>query len=157
MSNADGSHQVPQPGNAQRNTSLTLRMPPGATHCYWTVQAIGSANVTSAFAPERSVSIQAGTEEAPVTVFALEQIAPNPTLGDVEVTFAVPRDASVELSVLDVAGREVARLAEGAYGRGRYRIEWNGGRGARSVPAGIYFVRYRGGNKSFVKRLIVMR
>ncbi len=63
---------------------------------------------------------------------------PNPAGRDVTVRFALDRDATVEVSVLDVAGREVAKLHRGRLGAGPHVMAWD----ARVAP-GVYRVRLR--------------
>jgi hypothetical protein len=63
------------------------------------------------------------------------------TAGGSEIELALPRAASVRLSVYDVAGREVAMLRDGLVPAGHNR--WDFGRGASAVPSGIYFARAR--------------
>src|SRR5262249_38711025 len=49
-----------------------------------------------------------GGAEAPVTVLALEPIAPNPLRGGGRIGFALPQASHVRLRALDVQGRVVA-------------------------------------------------
>lgn len=65
-------------------------------------------------------------------------VAPNPVgNGATTVRFTIPVEGPVDLSVFDVAGRRVARLAEGTLKAGSHSVEWRAGQ----VPAGLYFVR----------------
>ncbi|MCU0274552.1 MAG: metallophosphoesterase, partial [Acidimicrobiales bacterium] len=66
----------------------------------------GSATSAAAFAIDAAVD--AGPRA--VTEFALGAVTPNPARGAVRFGFALPRDAAVRVCVLDVQGREVARL-----------------------------------------------
>jgi hypothetical protein len=82
-------------------------------------------------------------------------VTPSPTRGLARIEFSVAREAWVRLSVIDVQGRSVARVADGVYRAGRYQAAWNATDGARRVPAGLYFVRYEVPGKTSVRRLIV--
>ena len=87
------------------------------------------------------------------TTLALAPISPNPVHGAATIAFDVAAESRVELTVLDVTGREVAVLAEGTYRPGRYRVAWPSG--ARGIGAGVYFVRLRDGAVSIARRVAV--
>jgi hypothetical protein len=90
------------------------------------------------------------------TEFALASPTPNPSRGHVQVEFALPREARVRVSVLDLQGREVALLADGVLPAGRYQRSW--GDGAQHRPAaGIYFVRLAADGRTWVRRIVRIR
>ncbi len=68
---------------------------------------------------------------------------PQPSAGDVQLRFSLPYAAAIELTVLDVQGRIVARLAEGQYPEGAHSIAWSGKRASAAMAPGVYFVRLR--------------
>ncbi len=114
--------------------------------------AQNSASVIDFISPVQ-VSFAVGVEDLSVTELALGRIAPNPSSSRVQIEFAVARESRVRLGVFDVAGREVARLAEGIYGPGRHRVVWNG----TGNPAGVYFMCYQVGAKIFTRRVALVR
>lgn len=87
--------------------------------------------------------------------FALERVAPNPTRGPAHFAFVLPRESRVELTVLDLQGRVVARLADGVLPAGRHEIEWTGA--ALSRATGVYFVRLRAGGEERRERFVFLR
>lgn len=74
--------------------------------------------------------------------YALRAVAPNPTQGRTTIRFDLPNASDVSLSVLDVLGREVARLADGRMGAGTYESALD----ATSLPPGLYIVRLQAGS-----------
>jgi hypothetical protein len=67
---------------------------------------------------------------------------PNPSSLPLAITYDVPRRGSVQLSLFDVAGREVARLVEDRPGPGAGTWVWDGrDRRGREVRPGVYFLR----------------
>jgi plastocyanin len=72
---------------------------------------------------------------------------PNPGRGGTTFAIALPHAAVVRLSVHDVAGREVARLVDGALPAGEHPFRWEGrfDRGGLA-PSGRYFVRFTTGD-----------
>jgi hypothetical protein len=101
-----------------------------------------------------SIFTQYAVDEPPVTEFSLSPISPNPAHGPCRVTFATPRTAAVRVSVLDVAGREVALLATGESPAGRHTVTWNAGDRARP---GLYFVRMQADGLTFLRRMVIIR
>jgi hypothetical protein len=74
--------------------------------------------------------------------FELEQNFPNPFRASTQVRFSLPQRSDVKLAVFDVAGREVASLAHGAWDAGSHAVSWMGRTDAgQTARGGVYFVR----------------
>jgi hypothetical protein len=99
--------------------------------------------------------LEPGAENG-VAEFTLSAIVPNPARDQALVSYALPREANVRLTVLDVQGREVAQLADGTQAAGRYSLPWMIGDGARVRP-GLYFVRFEAGARVMTRRVAVAR
>jgi len=68
--------------------------------------------------------------------------SPNPFSTGTRIAYGLPRAAIVSLTIHDLQGRQVVRLAEGQQPGGRHAAEWRGSDSAgRRVQAGMYFVR----------------
>jgi hypothetical protein len=93
---------------------------------------------------------------APVTVFALGQVQPNPSRGAVQFGYQNPRETNVRLSVVDVQGREIAVLANGMTAAGRHVALWSGVTPGGQAARGLYFVRYVAGGKVFSRRFALV-
>jgi hypothetical protein len=98
-----------------------------------------------------------GATRPTITRFELTSIQPNPSRGSSRIHFALPREARVRLSVLDIQGREIAVLAEGTYRSGPYEATWNGRTARGDAPAGLYFVRFQTPAGVQVRRLAMTR
>jgi hypothetical protein len=92
-----------------------------------------------------------------VTEFALGPPAPNPAAGSLALWFALPREARAVVRVMDVQGRVMTTLANGAFPAGVHRVAWNGETAAGPMPCGVYFVRAELGPRTFTRRLVVGR
>jgi hypothetical protein len=92
-----------------------------------------------------------------IAEFALGTVQPNPTKGVAHVSFTVPRQSPVRLSVLDIQGREVAKLIDGALEPGRYQVTWTGNDARGPAASGVYFVKFEAGGKLVTRRLILAR
>ncbi len=82
--------------------------------------------------------------------------APNPLQRSTHLSFVVPRDEAVNVSVVDVQGRNVATLANGPYRAGRYTMTWDTRAAGRRSAAQVYFVRYRTPDATTFQRVIVV-
>ena len=84
---------------------------------------------------------------------------PNPFSGSTTFAFRVDADASVtEISVFDVAGRQVRKLVSGVQAAGVHTVTWDGrnDQGAQ-VQRGVYFVRTMiAGRKEATNRVLYL-
>ncbi len=98
-----------------------------------------------------------GVDEPAPRAFALDAVVPNPSRGSCRVRFTLARAGRIRLAVVDVAGREVARLCDGSRAAGAHEIGWDGRVGGAPAPAGLYFVRLHGGGQVVSRRVAVVR
>lgn len=78
----------------------------------------------------------------PVRVPTLHQNYPNPFNGLTAMVFELPFASDATVSVFNVLGQEVARLAEGRFSEGSHTVIWDGrNRRGDAVTSGIYLVR----------------
>lgn len=92
-------------------------------------------------------------------VLELAGVRPNPFRNDATtVAFTLSPGGPVELDVMDVTGRRVARLLDRPLDAGTHEVTWNG-RNARggNVAAGVYFLRLRSGATERVAKLVKLR
>jgi subtilisin family serine protease len=96
-----------------------------------------------------------GDPPFPAASFALAPPRPNPAAGEIQIEYALPRDARVRLSVQDIQGRTVALLIDGVEHSGRHRAAWEGRIGHTRAPAGLYFMCYDTPEGRIVRRVAV--
>lgn len=90
--------------------------------------------------------------------FALSAAQPNPARGETRLRLTLPSATRVEVSVLDLAGRRVATLADGTLGAGEHLLRWEPSESGRPSRApGIYFVVARAGGQIRSSRIVVLR
>jgi hypothetical protein len=89
-----------------------------------------------------------GTVSSKVTF----SVGPSPARAT-NVRFALPKQADVDLSVFDLAGRKVATLVKGSLAARAYEYQWNGS----GAGAGVYFVRLRVGSETYNLRTVCLR
>jgi len=94
----------------------------------------------------------------PGALLALHQNVPNPFNPTTSISFVLPERSPVTLAVYDVGGRHVKTLLDAAVEGGIREAVWDGTdeRGNR-VSSGIYFYRLRVGERTLVKRMLLLK
>lgn len=88
----------------------------------------------------------------------LHQNTPNPFNPSTRIDFELPRAEAVDLSVYDVAGRQLATLVHGVLQGGRHHVVWNGqDRRGERVVSGVYQYALRGRDWSVSRRMVVVK
>lgn len=87
---------------------------------------------------------------APARTLALAPPAPNPAAGAVALAYSLERPADVRLEVLDVLGRRMAMVDEGARVAGPHRASLD----ASALAPGLYLVRLTADGATATQRLV---
>jgi Secretion system C-terminal sorting domain len=85
--------------------------------------------------------------------FVLNKNYPNPFNPTTMITYSIPRDAIVILSIYDILGNEVAILENGYKSAGSYSNSFD----ATNLTSGIYFYTIRSGNFYDTKKMLLMK
>jgi hypothetical protein len=97
------------------------------------------ADTSGAFTIHGSLSATGGIAQRD----GLLPASPNPFNALTEIRFSLRSRADITLSVYDLQGREVARLAQGTWPAGSHSIGWPGRDGSgREVASGTYLIRF---------------
>ncbi len=85
-------------------------------------------------------------------------VHPNPVRGSAVVSFRMDRAGEVNLELFDAAGRRVRAFPTLTFAAGDHEVFWDGrdDQGA-AVPAGIYFYRLAGPDRSETRKVVVAR
>jgi hypothetical protein len=83
----------------------------------------------------------------------LDQNYPNPFNPMTRISFALPTDGYVSLTVYNLLGEKVATLAEMDMKSGVHEFTWN----ATNQPSGVYFYTLKAGSFSETKKLVLMK
>lgn len=86
--------------------------------------------------------------------FALHSVQPNPSDGELRVSFALPDNGPAVLEVLDLAGRRVAAREVGALGAGTHVVRFT--REASGLRPGVYAIRLRSDGRSETIKAVVI-
>ena len=142
---------------------LTAVPVPGAAFMGWSGDATGTTNPLSvAMDGDKSIlavfrGITAVTPTALTFVTELAPPAPNPGLAPMRLSFSLARGGNARLSVFDVAGREVAEVARGAFAAGPHSLAWSGASSSGKLGPGLYFVRLVTANRSVTRRFVLLK
>lgn len=82
-----------------------------------------------------------------------EALAARDMGGVLQVKYALPQAGHVHLGLYDLAGRLAGTVQEGEQGAGTHEVTWNTG----AVRPGIYFLKLRGGDVAFTRRVVLLR
>jgi glucose/arabinose dehydrogenase len=130
--------------------ALDRGVSPGSTY-YYRLSATDRSGAVTSFA-----TISATTGSA-FESLALTRIAPNPSAGQIEVEFGMPRADVASLRLLDLQGRVVATLTSGRREAGLNRLSWNPVASRGPIAAGLYFLELRSGGVVRTQRMVIAR
>ncbi|HPI73147.1 MAG TPA: T9SS type A sorting domain-containing protein [bacterium] len=78
---------------------------------------------------------------------------PNPFNAGTTISFTLPQEERVKLSVFNLLGQRVADLLDGAMGSGVHKIVWQ----AEHMPSGLYFCTFEAGAFSQTQRMLLLK
>ena len=80
-------------------------------------------------------------------------ISPNPSRGQTWITYDIPRDSHIALTVHNSAGQVVRILASEKKETGRHSVAFD----VRELPSGIYFAKLKVENSEFCQKIILTK
>ena len=108
-----------------------------------------------------SVSVEltsmAGVERPLPAGLSLARPAPNPARGTSGVEFTLPANARARVSIFDLAGREIAVLADAEMAPGTHRVDWNTRGAGEPAPPGLYLVRLHALGVTVTRHILLIR
>jgi hypothetical protein len=88
---------------------------------------------------------------------SLFQNYPNPFSNSTTFKFALKDPAHVKLTVYNIRGQRIATVIDEELKPDSYEIPWSPAGEDHKLTNGIYFYRLEAGDKSFVKKMVIMR
>lgn len=150
-------------GNPPTDLNTTLDQPSAWTLLYCMGinsggQIVGAADSSGVMrACVLTPAASSGVPPAPASPrVALREPAPNPAARGTWIDFSLAAGGHVELSLVDIGGRLVARVVDQWMDAGDHAVAWGGidDRGRR-VPPGLYLIRMTAGGRVATRKLIV--
>jgi hypothetical protein len=88
----------------------------------------------------------------------LEQNTPNPFNANTTIRFHLPNDETVELTIYNLAGQQVAELLAGHRAAGTYVVQWDGrDRAGQRLAGGVYVYRLQMQNQVKKRKLLLLK
>jgi hypothetical protein len=145
---------------------------PGEGECAYAVRFVGSSQLLVAgyqdlngnqdialarFLTVPSAVSDAGQAPGPSASIQLRAPFPNPLRQRSAITFDLPQSVPVQLSLHDVTGRLVRRIADETLAAGPHQFVWDGtDENGRQVADGMYFVRLDAGRERARATVVVL-
>jgi len=97
-----------------------------------------------------------GTEVLPSNLYLSNY--PNPFNTQAVITYALPRNSLVTLTIHNILGQKVRTLVDGREPRGYHRAVWDGRNDTGEiVSSGIYLYRLKAGDQESIRRMSLLR
>jgi hypothetical protein len=119
---------------------------------------VGFGNIRDAFTlPPAFVSVDHGFDQNIAPPAGIRCVAPNPARQHARVDFTVPSRQPVTLTIHDIRGSLVRRLASGTYEPGEHHALWDGrDQAGRPVASGVYFTKLVAGNDTETVKVVIL-
>ena len=93
-----------------------------------------------------------GIQQQANTISSLENY-PNPFSDNTTISYSIKKDASVELSLLDLLGNKIAAIETGNRTEGKHSINWN----SEGIAQGMYLLQLKVDNNISTKKLMISK
>jgi glucose/arabinose dehydrogenase len=95
-------------------------------------------------------SSEAVNENFATSNISLEANSPNPFSAKTIITYSIPEDGVVRLSIIDELGREIANILDAHTGKGHYSLTFDGSK----LAPGTYFLRLESRGEVISRKII---
>ena len=87
--------------------------------------------------------------------FALHRVEPNPSVGDLSISFSLSDGTPATLELYDLTGRRIESVSVGSFGPGAHVTSLTPG--APSLPPGVYCVSLKQGSRRAFSKVAILR
>ena len=87
------------------------------------------------------------------STYSLSQNYPNPFNPTTTIKFVLARKGKASIIILDMLGKEIAKLVNEFLNAGTYTVDWN----ASDFPSGVYFCRLQTEDYKETKRIVLVK
>ncbi len=125
-------------------------------------QANGKFEPSVIFSGQQDYSaIKFGVQEEPENIISrsvLNGNYPNPFNPTTTISFSLPNEQEIELSIYNIKGQQVKTLYSGIADEGEHTIIWSGkDLNDKTVSSGIYFYKLKTNNKELTRKMLLMK
>jgi len=105
-----------------------------------------------------SVTSAGGTKDELPTSYELGDNYPNPFNPSTKIQVGIPEAGNTLIVIYNTLGQKVRTLTDEFHAAGRFEVTWDGKDDAgRTVGTGVYLYRLVSGQKSMVKKMILVK
>jgi hypothetical protein len=101
--------------------------------------------ITAKFEKTEITSVEKNAD--PIDQFSLEQNYPNPFNFSTTISYELPENSFVAITIFNLNGQKIAALVNQNISAGRHRVEWNA-LADPSISSGVYFYKMVAASKS---------
>ncbi|MBU2491942.1 MAG: PQQ-binding-like beta-propeller repeat protein [Bacteroidetes bacterium] len=141
------------------NNRLFMPTDGGGIYCYDAGQVNGSwlmvsgnVNATNSYSPDLITKVEKDENVIP-SEYNLEQNFPNPFNPSTNISFVIPEEGFVKLSIYNSIGERVAVLVNNNLSAGKYIKDFNG----EKLSSGIYFYSLEVNSKIITKKMMLLK
>ncbi|MFQ5864409.1 MAG: FlgD immunoglobulin-like domain containing protein [bacterium] len=105
-----------------------------------------------------SVEDESDNKQQIPSTFALRQNYPNPFNAETVISYSVPVQSQISLSIYNITGQKIRSLVDEISTPGEFQVTWDGKNDeGKQVASGIFVYKLDAPGISFVKKLILLR
>ncbi|MHC1737086.1 MAG: T9SS type A sorting domain-containing protein [Ignavibacteriaceae bacterium] len=137
------------------NLSSTASLPGSGTY-YWRVKSQLENSTSSYFSMPGQFTVYGITdvkEEIIPVQFGLSQNYPNPFNPTTTISYDLPANSMVSITVFDVLGRELETIVNELQQAGNHKVNFNGS----NLSSGVYYYKINAGEFVSVKKMILIK
>ncbi len=83
---------------------------------------------------------------------------PNPFNPETNISFSMPSEQKVQLTIYNLKGQKVRQLVNGVFASGKHSVVWNGkDDNGKQVCSGLYFYKLKTDNKEISKKMLLLK
>ena len=102
--------------------------------------------------------LNVGSQRHLPSKFGLHQNYPNPFNPVTNLSYDLPEDAIVNITIYDMMGKVVATLVDGSQSAGFKTLQWNAtNHGGMPISAGLYIYTIQAGEFNQTKKMILLK
>jgi len=96
--------------------------------------------------------------QPPPHVLRIESNYPNPFNPETTISFSVPTDGKVLVTIYNIKGQKIKQLLNETMLTGKHAVIWNGtDSNGKSVSSGLYFAKIKQGNTHRIHKMMLMK
>ncbi len=103
--------------------------------------------------PTASIEEDVTTQDVLPTYFALASIYPNPFNPKTNITYDIPEESHISISIYDLSGRKLEDLVNTTVHAGRFNTTWN----AEQYSSGLYIINMTTPNYTTSQKVVLLK